>query len=152
MNRCLTGPVAHLLKTLPLLLLWTASVLPTPAGAQTAVRQFPATAKRGTLVVTAPPAVLINGNAERLSPGARIKSETNMMLMSAALVGSPVVVNYRRDAQGLIHEVWILSALEAQEKREGMDTSNIVFDSVTQQTKTDDGKTPFNQLPKYGEK
>ena len=99
--------------------------------------------------MTAPPTVLINGSPERLSPGARIKSETNMMVMSASLVGTSVLVNYKRDAQGLIHEVWILSAQEALEKRDGMGTvTNIVFDSVAR-PKTDDGKTPFNQLPKY---
>ena len=149
MNRCLPLPVARLLTTLALLFVWTSSVHLAPAAAQTAPRQFPPAAKRGTLLVTAPPTVLINGSPERLSPGARIKSETNMMVMSASLVGTSVLVNYKRDAQGLIHEVWILSAQEALEKRDGMGTvTNIVFDSVAS-PKTDDGKTPFNQLPKY---
>jgi hypothetical protein len=149
MNRCLPLPVARLLTTLAILLVWTSSVHLSPAAAQTAPRQFPPAAKRGTLQVTQPPIVLINGRPERLSPGARIKGETNMMVMSASLVGTRVLVNYKRDAQGLIHEVWILSAQEALEKRDGMGTvTNIVFDSVAS-PKTDDGKTPFNQLPKY---
>jgi hypothetical protein len=94
--------------------------------------------------------VLINGTSERLSPGARIKGVTDLMVMSAALVGSPVLVNYRRDMQGLIHEVWILSAEEALEPRTGMETvTNYVFSANADKPKTDDGKTPFNQLPKY---
>ena len=131
MNRCLSLPVARLLTTLAILFVWTTSVHLSPVAAQTAPRQFPPAAKRGNLQVTAPPIVLINGAAERLSPGARIKSETNMMVMSAALVGTSVLVNYKRDAQGLIHEVWILSAEEALEKRDGLGVvTNIVFESA----------------------
>ena len=149
MNRCLTLPAARLLTTLAILFVWTTSVHFTPAAAQIAPRQFPPAAKRGNLQVTAPPTVLINGIPERLSPGARIKNENNLMVMSASLVGTRVLVNYKRDAQGLIHEVWILSPQEAREKRDGMGTvTNIVFESIPT-PKTDDGKTPFNQLPKY---
>ena len=102
------------------------------------------------LIVTAPPEVLINNVAERLSPGSRIKGVTNLMVMSAALVGTPVLVNYKRDMQGLIQEVWILSDEEALESRAGMETvTNFSFGSDIYQPKTDDGKTPFDQLPKY---
>ena len=148
MNRCLPLSPARFLLALLALLVWASSY--NSAAAQTLQREFPPAAKRGTLVVTAPPAVLINGKSERLSPGARIKDANNMMVMSAALVGSSVLVNYVRDAQGLIHGVWILSAQEAQEKRAGMETVwNFVFASEADKPKTDDGKTPFDQLPKY---
>ena len=91
-------------------------------------------AKRGTLVVTTPPSVLINGSPERLSPGARIKGLNNMLVMSGALVGNSVLVNYRRDSLGLIQEVWILTAEEALEKRDGMGTvTNIVFESIAKE-------------------
>ena len=116
MNRCLQIPIARFLMMLVIVLVWTSINSPKPAAAQTMLRQFPAAAKRGTLVVTAPPQVLINGTAEQLAPGARIRDVTNMMVMSASLVGTSLVVNYVRDAQGLIQEVWILSAQEAQEK------------------------------------
>ena len=148
MNRCLPLSPARFLLALLALLVWTSSF--NPAAAQTLQREFPPAAKRGTLVVTAPPAVLINGKSERLSPGARIKDANNMMVMSAALVGTSVLVNYVRDAQGLIHGVWILSVQEAQEKRAGMETIwNFVIASDADKPKTDDGKTPFDQLPKY---
>ena len=82
-------------------------------------RQFPASAKRGTLEVKMPPQVTINGAEERLSPGARIRGPNNQLVMSGQLVGRAVQVNYVRDNQGMIHEVWILNGLEAQEEREG---------------------------------
>jgi hypothetical protein len=144
MNRCL--PVVRFSGLLILLV----AGLCAPAAAQTAPRQFPASAKRGLLQVTQPPVVLLNGVPERLSPGARIKGVSNLMVMSAALVGSSVLVNYQRDSQGLIHEVWILSDEEALEKRVGMaPVTNFVFESDALKPQTDDGKTPFHQLPRY---
>ena len=148
MNRCLPMPFLRFLGML--ILVVGALSMGNPVAAQTTPRQFPAAAKRGMLVVTMPPDVLINGVAERLSPGARIKGVTNLMVMSAALVGSSVLVNYVRNAQGLIHEVWILSDEEALEKRAGMEpVTNFTFGSDAYKPKTDDGKTPFNQLPGY---
>jgi len=150
MNGCFSRSTRHFLRTLILVLVWLASFSPGWATAQTQQRQFPAAARRATLQVTQPPEVLINGTPARLSPGARIKGSNNLLVMSASLVGTTVLVNYLRDAQGLIHEVWILSAAEAQEPRAGMEPlTNIVFGSDADKPKTDDGKTPFNQLPKY---
>ena len=121
MNRCLMFS-----KTLSALLLsllvGTGSLTPLACIAQDQVRQFPAKALRGTLEVTAPPQVLLNGQAERLSPGARIKGPNNLLVLSASLVGQRVLVNYLRDAQNMVHEVWILNGSEAQEKRPGMET------------------------------
>lgn len=146
MNRCLPLPLIRWLTLLVMVWMSTSS----PASAQTMLRQFPPAAKRGMLVVTAPPAVLINGTSERLSPGARIKGVNNMTVMSGALVGSRMLVNYVRNAQGLIQEVWILSAEEAQEERSGMEVvTNFIFSSDADKPKTDDGKTPFDQLPRY---
>lgn len=128
MNRCLSLSPGRFLAALLTLLLWSAAH--GPASAQYLPRQFPPAALRGTLQVTAPPAVLLNGKSAQLSPGARIKGTNNLMVMSGALVGSSVLVNYVRDTQGLIQEVWILSPQEAQEKRAGMGTvTNIIFAS-----------------------
>jgi hypothetical protein len=114
------------------------------------VRQFPASAKRGWLQVTTPPDVVINGDAERLSPGHRIRAANNSLVMSAQLVGRKFEVNYTRNPQGQIHEVWILTRLEAQEEREGGGVlKNFRFGSDEDKPKRDDGKTPFDQLPKY---
>ena len=157
MNRCSrdtghTGITPNRTAALLLTLLSALAFLhPHPAVAQEmAVRQFPIAAKRGTLMVTAPPEVRINGAVERLSPGVRIRGVNNMLLMSGALVGQTFVVNYVREPQGLIQEVWLLNQAEADEKRKGAEpTTNFIFGSSEDKPKVDDGKMPFNQLPKF---
>jgi len=150
MNRCLPTPFNRTLPLLALLLLGTAFYSPPPVAAQAMLRQFPPAAKRGMLEVLMPPEVLLNGTRERLSPGARIKGETNTVVMSGSLVGSRVLVNYVRDPQGMIHDVWILDPDEARQERSGMETiRNFLFESEADKPKTDDGKTPFDQLPKF---
>ena len=102
------------------------------------------------LVVTAPPEVLINGGVERLSPGVRIRGVNNMLVMSASLVGKTALVNYVREKQGMIQEIWILNQAEADLNRSGMEPiTNFIFGSQADKPKTDDGKTPFDQLPKF---
>lgn len=149
MNRCLPALKGFSLGLMSLLLI---ALAPDPVAAQGLVRQFPAAAKRGTLEVTQPPNILINGVPERLSPGARIKNPNNMIVMSGSLIGQAVLANYLRDPQGQIHEVWLLNPAEAQEKRAGMEPlTNFVFGSDADKPKTDDGKTPFDQLPKFNQ-
>ncbi len=148
MNRCL------LLRSLVAAVMWSAAagllVLPTEASAQMAVRQFPSTVKRGVMTVTAPPEVVINGAAMRLSPGVRIKGPNNMLLMSGALIGQQFAVNYLVESQGLVREVWILNQAEVDALPRGWDTvTNIRFESDDDKPKVDDGKTPFNELPKF---
>ena len=128
-----------------------AGLWPADGSAQVlAVREFPAAAKRGMLVVTAPPQVMINGSAEQLAPGVRIRGPNNMLVMSASLVGKSVLVNYVREKQGAIQEVWILTQAEADLERSGMEPiTNFIFGSSVDKPKTDDGKTPFDQLPKF---
>lgn len=114
-------------------------------------RTFPPEALRGDLVVTgAPPAVKLDGRDDRLSPGARIRGIHNTLVVPASLVGQPLVVNYTRNAAGMIHEVWILTELEAAQPRaSGKPPTNFVFESQLDKPPGDDGKTPFNQLPRY---
>ena len=91
------------------------TVLATPAAAQ-APRNFPATALRGELVVTAPPEVLLNKRPARLAPGARIRGADNMLLMSGAAVNQRLLVHYTLDLQGQMLEVWVLTPAEAARK------------------------------------
>ena len=114
MNRCFQLP-KHL--WLSAALAGLIALTCTQLAAQVVLRQFPAAALRGTLQITTPPDILINGQPARLSPGARIKGTSNTLVMSASLAGQVLVVNYLRDGQGLVHEVWLLSEAEAQEKR-----------------------------------
>ena len=114
---------------LSILLASVLALLPFTCSAQSGVRQFPTTAVRGLMEVTEPPNVLINGKAARLSPGARIKSPNNLIVLSATLVGQRVLVNYVQDNQHMLHEVWILNSQEVQVPRSGMENvSNIVFE------------------------
>ena len=85
------------------------------AWAQT--REFPATALRGSLQVTLPPQVLLDGKADQLSPGARIHGTNNMLLLSGSLAGQTVQVNYVREIGGALSEVWVLTEAEAAVKR-----------------------------------
>lgn len=87
------------------------------AQAQIPSRQFPAAALRGSLVVVQPPAISLDGKPARLSPGSRIRNTTNMLVMSGALVGQELTVNYLLEPNGMVHEAWILTPAEAAEKR-----------------------------------
>ena len=113
MNRCSTRlalfpPVARTLATLGVAFLATFS------HAQEGLRTFPANALRGTMQITQPPELLMDGNTMRLAPGARIKNTNNLLVLSGNLVGQSLVVAYVRDPQGQVHEAWILNAAEAQ--------------------------------------
>lgn len=81
--------------------------------AQGVSRPFPPTAVRGILTVTQPPEVLMDGKPDRLSPGARIRGANNMLVLSGALMGQAMRVNYTREPNGAIHDVWVLTDAEA---------------------------------------
>jgi hypothetical protein len=96
MNRC----VALMLSLL---------ALPTLAQMQ---RNFPATALRGELVITAPPEAVLNGRNARLAPGARIRGENNMMLVSGAAINQRLIVHYTLDVEGQLLDLWVLTPQE----------------------------------------
>lgn len=81
--------------------------------AQAIVREAPADVKPGIIAVSAtPPLITVDGNDDRLSPGARIRDRNNMLVLSASLAGQTLYTVYRRDSAGLVHEVWLLNADE----------------------------------------
>ena len=131
MTRC-TARTTSTPRRLTLAALLLASLAGTALAQQ--VRDFPPQALRGKLEVTAPPQVLLDGKADQLSPGARIRNPYNMYVMSGTLVGQKLVVNYLRESSGLIHEVWLLTPAEAALKRPG---------AKDQRTITVDNKTPW---------
>ena len=107
MNRCLRTLI-RLGTPLALVLLSWAS-----AHAQDVIRQtIPGDAKLGVMQVTLPPEVLIDGKVDRLSPGARIRAENNMMVVSGTLSGQTLLVAFVREPNGMLHDVWILNAAE----------------------------------------
>ncbi len=157
MNRCFSPaphrrPLALLRHAALSLAMLVPLVVAVPAAAQDmVVRQFPPAAKRGTMTFTAPPMVQVNGGDQRLAPGVRIRNGNNMLVMSGAMAGQTAVVNYMVErSSGMLQEVWILNQAELDQQRSGLDTvKNFIFGSDADKPKTDDGKTPFNELPKY---
>lgn len=87
-----------------------------PLQAQPVQRPFPADALRGELVIGQPPAAELNGEPARLAPGARIRGEDNLLLMSGAVAGRRLVVHYTRDNYGLIKDIWVLTPQELARK------------------------------------
>jgi hypothetical protein len=104
------------------------------------------------MVVLAPPVIGINGKQARLSVGARIRDANNHFVLSSALLNQKLLVNYVLDNTGMVHEVWILNAEEAKEKRPGDTTTFFNFitgGGSSAPAPADNGKTPYDQLPAY---
>ena len=153
MKRCLPNPGLALPAAILAAVFTLVGLIAAPAAAQSeaslSVRQFPKAALRGLLVVRAPPEISINSKADRLSAGARIRNPNNNYVLSGALVGQELMVNYTRDSAGLVHEVWILNTEEIKEKRAGLSTRNFNFGVESSAASQDDGKTPYDTLPRY---
>lgn len=154
MNRCnsrLTPFLVALAACAGLLGLPALAQTDPDAPAKPNVRQFPAKALRGEMVVLAPPVISMDGKQDRLSVGARIRDVNNNFVLSNPLLNQKLVVNYVRDNTGLVQDVWILNAEEAKEKRAG-NNGNTLFNFVTDSSTkapADNGKTPYHQLPAY---
>ena len=136
MKRCFTLPLAALV--------FASAALAQTQQAPTGTRQSPAHALRADLVVLTAPQILLDGQPDRLSPGARIYSLNRTTVVPASLSGQIWQVNYVRDSTSLVHEVWLLSSEEAA----GSAQRNFRFGSDNA-TGRDDGKTPYHQLPGY---
>ena len=80
-----------------------------PAAAQSVQRNFPQNALRGEITFGTPPGILLNGQSARLAPGARIRGLNNMIVMSGALVGNTLTVNYTLELGGQVLDVWLLT-------------------------------------------
>jgi len=116
MKRCsLSFSTARLSLLLSIGLL--ASGFGASAQAQGVVRNFPDTALRGTMEVVQPPWITMDGEKAQLSPGSRIRSTGNTIVMSGGLVGQKLVVNYVLAPGGLVHDVWLLTEAETALKR-----------------------------------
>ena len=125
----------------------TALLATLPAQAQSAefkpaVRQFPPAALRGEMVVLAPPGITMDGQAERLSPGSRIRDANNLLVMSGTLVNQTLAVNYLRESAGQVHEVWLLNSEEVRLKRPNSKSSWFSFGSRTNAETPATGKAP----------
>ena len=153
MNRCTNRPA--LAALLLLAALGCLSSLPVQAQSDASgqaalrVRPFPKAALRGEMVVLAPPEISLDGKADRLSPGARIRDMNDQLVLSGPLINQKFTVNYLRDNTGQVQQVWILNSEEARDKRPGMLETIVNFVTGTPAAPVDDGNTPYNQLPRY---
>jgi hypothetical protein len=115
-------------------------------------RKFPANALRGKLQVGQAPDIRIDGKADRLSPGSRIRDLQNRIVLPGNLVGLELTVNFTRAPTGEVHDVWILTEAEARQKiKTNTPERNFSFASEAGASRQDDGKTPFKQLPSFEE-
>jgi len=134
MNRCVYPPqnpnfsgiapdatrLASRRKALRQLLVGTGAMalvtLSVPAHA--GLRVFPMGTKRGRIAFTNPPQVQLDGGkTELLGPGTRIHdAQSNRLVFASTLKGQTFVVNYVRDGNGTIREIWILTPEEIQQK------------------------------------
>ncbi|MDB5858394.1 MAG: hypothetical protein JWQ76_2083 [Ramlibacter sp.] len=94
------------------------------ATAQGIARDAPRDVKPGIMAVSAtPPIITMDGRADRLSPGARVRDLNNMLVLSGALANKTVYTVYKRDSAGMVHEVWLLTEAE-YEKLGGVSTGD----------------------------
>mgnify|MGYP001214786493 CR=1 FL=1 len=86
----------------------------TPAAAQ--VREFPQNTKVGVLQMGVYPLAAIDGKEVRFSPGARILSQTNAVVIPSTLT-ERVRIRYRIDELGQVSLAWILTDEEIAKSR-----------------------------------
>ena len=71
-------------------------------------RHFPQNALRGELSFLSATELLLNGNPARLAPGARLRGQDNMLVVSGLAIGQRLIANYTLDSLGNVKDVWIL--------------------------------------------
>ena len=107
MNRC-----SQLFLALTL-----AAAAAAPAAAQGTVhRNFPHDALRGNMIFRTPPAITLNGQNLTTAPSFRVHGVSNLLVLTGELVNRQAVVDYTLDAEGRVHEVWILTPTEIANK------------------------------------
>jgi hypothetical protein len=82
----------------------------TAASAQ--LRSIPANTERGEIRHVQGSIVELNGARETLAPGVRIRDQENRLIVPAALPAG-ALVKFRRDANGAVRDVWLLTPEEA---------------------------------------
>ena len=107
-------------RCVPAALLLAAVLLAAPASrAQPSPdhRVFPAHALRGELLITQPPAVMLNGQPAQLAPGVRLRNLDNLIVPAQLLADRKLAVHFTREATtGLLLEVWVLRPAELQNR------------------------------------
>lgn len=86
------------------------AALPALAAAQ--LRTIPADATPGTIRHVREMEVAIDGRTERLAAGAQIRDASNRIIVPTA-IPADARMKYRRDTEGRVRQVWILTPAEA---------------------------------------
>src|SRR5262245_40746661 len=84
------------------------------AAAAAQSRPIPEDAQRGVMRHVQVMVVELDGQLQRLAPGAQIRDAANRIILPSALPPGSVV-KYVRDPDGLIRRVWILTPEEQQQ-------------------------------------
>lgn len=98
-------------------------------------RPFTPQTLRGELVVQQSPDVTLNGKPARLAPGARLRSDSHMLLPPGSVAGQKLTVHYTQDINGLLMDVWVLNAAELANKtwpRTAQEAASWAFEPATQ--------------------
>lgn len=99
-------------------------------------RPFPVQALRGELVVLQTPQVSLNGQPARLAPGARLRSDTHLLLQPASVAGQKLFVHYTIEpSSGMLMDVWVLNPAELANKtwpRTPQEAASWAFEPATQ--------------------
>ena len=97
-------------------------------------RNFRQDTLRGEIVVVQTPEILLNGKGARLAPGAQIRGQDNLLVMSAAITGTKLPINYTIDSYGLVKDVWILRPDEVRKTwpRTPEEATRWAFDPMAQ--------------------
>ncbi|HET7364359.1 MAG TPA: hypothetical protein VFJ70_12405 [Burkholderiales bacterium] len=79
------------------------------------LRTIPSDAKRAKMSHVQDRIIQLDGKRELLAPGARIRDAANRFIVPGALPANSLV-RYRRDPNGAVHDVWILTPQEAAQR------------------------------------
>ena len=105
----LSQPLDITMKRCFNLLLLCLALVAGAALAQGIQRSAPKDVVLARMTVGATPQITLDGKPDRLSPGSRIRDVNNMLVLPGSIAGKTLPVVYRRDAAGLVHEVWQLT-------------------------------------------
>ncbi len=162
MNRC-QAPSGALVASLALAALLvggtaaaqTAPIPNTQNEAANGGRNFPVGTLRGSFMVVNAPQITLDSNPEQMAPGGHIFSATRMLVTPASITGQNLLVNYTRDAAGMVNNVWILTPGEADAQRATASSGKLLnfwpFVARSAPAPEPTPLTPYNQLPKYGQ-
>ncbi len=82
-------------------------------------RPLPYNGTVGTLSISALPAIVIDGQTHKLTAGAQIRNDKNLIVQTATLKGADVKVLYNLNKLGQVDRIWILTPAELQQFESG---------------------------------